>query len=61
MAAGLAAELREALGIEPRLVPGDDGIFDVKADGELVFSKADAGRFPVLGELSSALAERAGG
>ena len=37
--------LRE-LGIEPELVKGDRGVFDVTVDGTLVFSKHKAGRFP---------------
>ena len=38
-----------------RLVPGDKGIFDVAADGKLVFSKHRAGRFPEPGEVVAAL------
>lgn len=36
---------------ELRLVPGENGIFDVTVDGELVFSKHKAGRFPEPGEV----------
>jgi selT/selW/selH-like putative selenoprotein len=36
-------------------VKGSDGIFDVVADGRLVFSKHDAGRFPDEGEVIEAL------
>jgi selenoprotein W-related protein len=32
-------------------VPGSTGQFDVVADGELVFSKAEVGRFPEEGEV----------
>jgi selT/selW/selH-like putative selenoprotein len=42
--------LRE-LGIEPELVKGDRGVFDVTVDGALVFSKHKAGRFPDEGAL----------
>ena len=55
MAAGLAAELKESLGIEIELVPGEKGIFDVICDDTLVFSKHSTGRFPQLGEISEAL------
>ena len=55
MAAGLAAELSESLNIQVDLIEGDKGIFDVKADGALVFSKFKSGRFPHLGEISAAL------
>lgn len=30
---------------------GDDGVFDVEADGKLVFSKDDEGRFPTEREI----------
>lgn len=32
--------------MEAKLVKGDDGIFDVVADGKRVFSKHAEGRFP---------------
>jgi selT/selW/selH-like putative selenoprotein len=47
--------LREELGIEPALIRGTDGVFDVVADGALVFSKHDAGRFPSHDEIIAAL------
>jgi len=55
MAAGLAAELREVFGVEARLVEGAGGIFQVVADGQQVFDKKTAGRFPILGEVSKAI------
>ena len=33
------------------LVPGDGGCFEVERDGELVFSKLAADRFPEDGEI----------
>jgi selT/selW/selH-like putative selenoprotein len=33
------------------LIPGDRGIFDVRADGQLIFSKKTAGRFPTAAEI----------
>jgi selT/selW/selH-like putative selenoprotein len=33
------------------LIRGSNGIFDVAVDGELVFSKDDAGRFPNHAEI----------
>lgn len=32
--------------MEAELVKGDEGVFDVFADGHLVFSKHEQGRFP---------------
>lgn len=48
----MADELREALGVEAKLVPGGNGIFDVIVDGGLVFSKFETGRFPDPGEVA---------
>lgn len=44
--------------MEPTLVKGKDGIFDVKLDGELIFSKHAVGRFPEPGEVLSPLREK---
>jgi selT/selW/selH-like putative selenoprotein len=41
--------------VRARLVEGDKGIFDVAADGKLVFSKYRAGRFPDPGEVVAVL------
>lgn len=38
-----------------RLVPGGGGVFEVKVNGKLVFSKKQVGRFPELNELVQAL------
>ncbi len=54
-AASMADELREAFGVKAKLVGGHSGIFDVIVDGELVFSKHEAGRFPNPGEVASKL------
>ena len=47
----MAAAIEKALGIKPELVEGRGGIFDVSADGELIFSKHAMGRFPETSEL----------
>jgi len=40
------------------LVPGDGGVFEVRANGELVWSRAAEGRFPELKELKQLLRDR---
>jgi selenoprotein W-related protein len=50
-AAGLADELRARFGVEPELIKGKDGVFEVVANGALVFSKRQLGRFPDPGEV----------
>lgn len=54
------AELQQRFGdrIRTTLVKGDRGVFDVKADGELVFSKDREGRFPALGEVADEVEAR---
>ncbi len=45
------AEISDALGIDANLIKGDNGVFDVVADGKLLFSKHDQGRFPENSEV----------
>jgi selenoprotein W-related protein len=42
---------------ELRLITGSRGVFDVRIDGELVFSKYEAGRHAKPGELVGILRE----
>lgn len=48
------AELEARFGSEVActLVAGDRGVFDVTADGRLIYSKFETGRFPMLGEVA---------
>jgi selT/selW/selH-like putative selenoprotein len=39
------------VGAEPELIKGTNGVFDVVADGELIFSKHRVGRFPEDDEI----------
>jgi selenoprotein W-related protein len=54
-ATSLAAAISERFGIESELIKGKNGVFDVVVDGNLIFSKHKAGRFPqndeILGNL----------
>ncbi|MCG8590980.1 MAG: Rdx family protein [Proteobacteria bacterium] len=49
------AEIKAAVGVTPELIRGDNGVFDVVADGRLVYSKDETGRFPDPGEVLNAL------
>jgi Rdx family len=44
-----------AAGFEAEALPGSKGQYDVIAGGRLVFSKAEAGRFPEPGEVRALL------
>lgn len=43
---------------EVALVPGSGGVLDVRLDGDLVWSRADEGRFPELKELKQRIRDR---
>ena len=45
-ATSLAAKIKDGLGVDAQLIEGERGIFDVHADGDLVFSKYQAEGFP---------------
>jgi len=47
----LALELQEAYGVESNLIAGETGSFNVFMNDELIFSKAEMGRFPDPGEI----------
>lgn len=40
------------------LVPGTGGIFDVRLNGEMIFSRKQAGRFPESKELKQLIRDR---
>jgi len=55
----LAAELKDAFGVETELMPGGRGAFDVFADGELMFSRKQQNkRFPDEGEVVSLIQQK---
>ena len=47
----MAAELDKEFGIKPKYIKGRAGIFDVIADGTVVFSKKGVGGFPAAGRF----------
>ncbi len=51
------AHIKQEFSVEPRLIKGDNGIFDVKLDGKMIFSKHEAGRFPESEEVLVKLRE----
>jgi predicted Rdx family selenoprotein len=54
----LAASIKKHFGENARIKPGKSGQFDVIADGDLIYSKASTGRFPVDNEVEDMLAKR---
>jgi len=55
----LEAEIAATFGsqAEVQLIAGSGGIFDVKVDGEALFSKKSTGRFPEPGEVVQLLGQ----
>jgi len=47
----LAAAIKERFGIEPELIRGSGGVFDVTVDGKLIYSKHATGTFPEPDEI----------
>jgi selT/selW/selH-like putative selenoprotein len=47
----LEAELKGEPNLAIELVKGDRGVFDVRLDGNLIFSKRQAGRFPTQDDI----------
>lgn len=47
----MAAEIKKARGIDPKLIKGSGGQFEVVLDGKLIFSKKALGRFPETREI----------
>lgn len=43
---------------EVALVPGKGGVFDVRLDGETIWSRAEMRRFPELSELKQLVRDR---
>ena len=54
----MSAEILDSGPAEISLVAGGGGIFDVKLDGELIFSKGASKRFPESGEIAALIDQR---
>ena len=54
-ASSLAAEIKQAFGVDAKLVEGTNGVFDVVVDDATVFSKHAEQRFPEPGEIVDAM------
>jgi predicted Rdx family selenoprotein len=52
----LADSLKSQFGEDVRITAGKSGQFDVLAEGELIFSKSQTGRFPIEGEVEERFA-----
>ena len=41
--------------VSVELIPGHGGVFEVKLDDKLIYTKSDTGRFPDAGEITGIL------
>jgi selenoprotein W-related protein len=60
-AASLASAIRERFDVETEFIEGGGGIFDVRLNGNLVFSKHETGRFPEHEEVLDAIQNKTAG
>lgn len=60
LAERLLFEFEERLSGGVALIPGRDGIFEVRHGDRLLFSKRQTGRFPAEGEIEDMLGEAMG-
>ena len=51
----MEAELKADSNLTIELVQGDRGVFDVRAEGTLVYSKRSEGRFPTAADVQARL------
>ena len=54
-AASLADYLKKEYNTEPKLIESSGGVFEVKANGQLIFSKKQLGRFPDHDEVKTSI------
>ena len=47
----MAAELKEATGMNAELIESSGGVFEIEYNGKLIFSKKKLDRFPEDGEI----------
>ncbi len=51
----MAAAIKKQTQVDPEFIKGKGGIFDVRLNGELIYSKHETGRFPEDAEVLQAL------
>ncbi|MCP4749696.1 MAG: SelT/SelW/SelH family protein [Proteobacteria bacterium] len=57
-ATSLVEKIKGQMEINEKLVPSGGGVFEVKVDGDLIFSKKKVGRFPDENEIIEVLKAR---
>jgi selT/selW/selH-like putative selenoprotein len=57
----LADAIKKKFDVDAEMIQGGGGIFDVKLEGELIYSKKKTGRFPTDQEVLDAIVVRSAG
>ena len=52
----MADAIQKEFNVKPELIEGSGGIFDVKLNGKLIYSKKETGRFPEHHEVLDKIA-----
>ncbi len=52
----MADAIKDTHGVDVEMIKGGGGIFDVKLDGQLIYSKHETGRFPENEEVLAKIA-----
>lgn len=50
--------MKERFDLDTNLIKGKNGVFEVRLDDQLIFSKKSLGRFPEAGEVEDAIASQ---
>ncbi len=57
----MAAKIRDAAGIEPKLIPSGGGAFEIRVNGELLHSKLETGEWPDFDAIAKQVKKKIGG
>jgi len=57
----LAAKIRNAAGVEPKLIPSGGGAFEIRVNGELLHSKLETGEWPDFDAIAKQVKKKIGG
>lgn len=54
----MAAAIKKKFNVDAEMIKGGGGIFDVKLNGDLIYSKKQTGRFPTDNEVLQAISAK---
>jgi selenoprotein W-related protein len=57
----LAEAIKAKFGVDSEMIEGSGGVFDIRVDGDLIYSKKETGEFPEHQLILDLLAKRGAG